>query len=111
MNDLARGYAVLLESSARGVFHAAETTPVPLAALTAAIGSAAGVPVRSWSLAEAVATHGDVAAYLAADAALDASRLRDLGWEPVFGDALGGVCGALLNPAQGYAEPARRSPS
>ena len=103
VNDLARGYAVLLESPARGVFHAAETAPVPMAALTAAIGAAAGVPTRSWSLTEALATHGDLAAYLAADAALDATRLRDLGWEPVFGDVLGGVCGALRNPAQGYA--------
>jgi hypothetical protein len=80
-----------------------------MAALTAAIADAAGVPVRSWSLTEALATHGDLAAYLAADAALDATRLRDLGWEPVFGTALDGVCGALRNPAQGYAVSAPRS--
>ncbi|WP_405639228.1 hypothetical protein [Streptomyces uncialis] len=36
------------------------------------------------------------------DAALDASRLRSLGWSPVFGEALGGICGALRNPVQGY---------
>ena len=53
------------------------------------------VPARSWSLDEALATHGPLAEYLAMDAALDAGRLRGLGWTPVFGEALGGVCGAL----------------
>ncbi|GLZ42339.1 NAD-dependent epimerase/dehydratase family protein [Actinokineospora sp. NBRC 105648] len=103
VRDLALGYALLLESTASGVFHAAETDPVPVVTLTTAVGAAAGVPVRSWDLAEALATHGGMAGYLAADAALDGGRLRALGWEPVFGMAVGGVTGALGNPAQGYA--------
>lgn len=102
VNDLACGYAALLESSACGVFHTAEAAPVPMVSLTTAMGDAAGVPVRSWTLAEALESHGPLAGYLAMDAALDANRLRDLGWSPVFGDALGGICGALRNPAQGY---------
>lgn len=101
--DLAVAYATVLESRAGGVFHAAETSPEPMAALVEAVGAAAGVPVRSWSLQEAVQTHGPLAAYLAMDAALDAGRLRGLGWSPRFGETVGGIRGALLNPAQGYA--------
>ncbi|MGV9316688.1 NAD-dependent epimerase/dehydratase family protein [Streptomyces sp. NPDC003691] len=102
VNDLAAGYAVLLESPAHGVFHIAEPVPVDMASLAAAIGDAARVPVASWSLSEALETHGPLAGFLAMDAALDATRLRSLGWSPVFGEALGGICGALRNPAQGY---------
>lgn len=100
--DLAMAYALLLESGATGVHHAAETRPESMADLVTAVGLAAGVPVRSWALDEALATHGPMAGYLAADAALDAGRLRGLGWLPRFGDALGGVRSALLNPAQHY---------
>lgn len=103
VGDLALAYALLLESRAAGVFHAAEATPVPMAALFSAVGDAAGVPVRSWSLAEALETHGFLAGFLAMDAVLDASRLRGLGWTPRFGEALTGICGALRNPAQRYA--------
>jgi nucleoside-diphosphate-sugar epimerase len=101
--DLAVAYAMVLESGAAGVFHAAEPSPEPMAELMAAVGGAAGVPVRSWSLEEALRTHGPLAGYLAMDAALDAGRLRGLGWSPRFGEAVGGIRGALLNPAQGYA--------
>jgi len=103
VRDLAVAYALILETGATGVFHAAETDPVPIADLAAAIGDAAGVPVGSWPLTDAVAALGGTAAYLATDAALDAGRLRALGWRPAFGDAVDGVCGALRNPAQGYA--------
>jgi nucleoside-diphosphate-sugar epimerase len=106
VNDLALGYAAVLESDAAGVFHAAEA-PVSMAELFAAVGDAAGVPVRSWPLAEALATHGFLAGFLANDAALDAGRLRGLGWVPSFGEALGGICVALRNPAQHYALPRR----
>ncbi|MEV8633608.1 NAD-dependent epimerase/dehydratase family protein [Streptosporangium sp. NPDC051023] len=102
VSDLALAYALVLESGATGVFHAAEATPVPMADLFSAIGDAAGVPVRSWSLAEALETYGFLAGFLAADAALDASRLRGLGWSPRFGETLTGICGALRNPAQRY---------
>jgi nucleoside-diphosphate-sugar epimerase len=102
VHDLAIAYALVLESGATGVFHAAEATPESMASLFGAIGSAAGVPVRSWPLEEALATHGPLAGYLAMDAALDAGRLRGLGWSPRFGEALDGICGALRNPAQGY---------
>jgi nucleoside-diphosphate-sugar epimerase len=88
VNDLALGYAAVLESEAAGVFHAAEATPVPMAELFAAVGDAAGVPVRSWPLAEALDTHGLLAGFLASDAALDAARLRGLGWFPRFGEVL-----------------------
>lgn len=74
--------------------------------LAAAVGDAAGVPVGSWTLPQALAAHGGLAAYLAMDAALDAGRLRGLGWSPVFGDAVQGICGALRNPAQRYATAA-----
>jgi nucleoside-diphosphate-sugar epimerase len=100
--DLAVAYATVLESGAGGVFHAAEAVPEPMAGLAAAVGSAAGVPVRSWTLGEALEQHGPLAGYLAMDAALDAGRLRGLGWQPRFGLAVGGIRGALLNPAQGY---------
>ncbi|MBG0822847.1 NAD-dependent epimerase/dehydratase family protein [Planomonospora sp. ID91781] len=103
VGDLALAYARILEGGATGVFHAAEADPVPMADLTAAIGDAAGVPVGSWTLAEALASRGGLAAYLAMDAVLDAGRLRSLGWSPVFGDAVQGICGALCNPAQRYA--------
>ncbi|WP_283136057.1 NAD-dependent epimerase/dehydratase family protein [Rhizohabitans arisaemae] len=103
VGDLALAYAVLLESEATGVFHVAETAPVPMARLFAAIGDAAGVPACSWSLAEALETHGPLAGFLAMDAALDAGRLRRLGWAPRFGQTLHGICGALRNPAQHYA--------
>lgn len=102
VSDLACGYAALLESPVRGVFHTAEAEPVPMASLMAAMGAAAKVPVRSWSLTEALAAHGPLAGFLAMDAAIDAGRLRGLGWAPVFGDALGGIRGAVRNPAQGY---------
>ncbi|WP_438038932.1 NAD-dependent epimerase/dehydratase family protein [Sorangium sp. So ce128] len=105
VRDLAVAYAMLLESDARGVFHAAEASPEPMAALFAAIGDAAGVPVGSWSLAEALAAHGPIAGFLAMDAALDATRLRGLGWSPEVGEALGGIRGALRDPAQGYRAP------
>ncbi|MEU5694461.1 NAD-dependent epimerase/dehydratase family protein [Actinosynnema sp. NPDC020468] len=104
--DLAAAYALLVETPARGVFHAAEAEPVPVRSLTGGVAEAAGVPARSWPLEEALATHGPSAVYLASDAALDAGRLRGLGWEPVFGTAVGGVLGALGNPAQGYARRA-----
>ncbi|WP_437524592.1 NAD-dependent epimerase/dehydratase family protein [Sorangium sp. So ce726] len=105
VRDLAAAYAMLLESDARGVFHAAEASPEPMAALFAAIGDAAGVPVGSWSLAEALPAHGPLAGFLAMDAALDATRLRRLGWTPEIGEALGGIGGALRDPAQGYRAP------
>jgi hypothetical protein len=79
-----------------------------MAALFSAIGDAAGVPVRSWSLAEARAAHGLMAEFLALDAALDATKLRGLGWSPRVGEALGGICGALRNPAQGYSNDLTR---
>ncbi|WP_434041189.1 MULTISPECIES: NAD-dependent epimerase/dehydratase family protein [Sorangium] len=107
VQDLAVAYATLLESEATGVFHAAEASPEPMAALFSAIGDAAGVPARSWSLAEAQAAHGLIAGFLAIDAALDATRLRGLGWSPRVGEALGGICGALRNPAQGYTDLGR----
>ncbi|GAA3885424.1 NAD-dependent epimerase/dehydratase family protein [Saccharothrix violaceirubra] len=95
VTDLAEAYALLLETPARGVFHAAEASPVALADLMAAVGHAADVPVRSWPLSEALATHGPMAGFLAMDAALDAGRLRDLGWTPTTGDLRGGVVGDL----------------
>lgn len=67
-----------------------------------AIGDAAAVPVRSWSLEEACAAHGPLAGFLAMDAALDATKLRALGWSPREGEALGGLCGSLRNPAESY---------
>jgi nucleoside-diphosphate-sugar epimerase len=103
VGDLAEAYALILERGATGVFHAAEAVPVTMADLFTAVGHAAGVPVSSWPLAEALATHGPLAAYLAGDAALDAGRLRARGWVPVTGDALGGILGSLRDPAQGYA--------
>ncbi|WP_437828763.1 NAD-dependent epimerase/dehydratase family protein [Sorangium sp. So ce1153] len=105
VRDLAVAYAMLLESDATGVFHAAEGSPEAMAALFAAVGDAAGVPVRSWSLAEARAAHGIMADFLAMDAALDATRLRGLGWSPRGGEAVGGICGALRDPAEGYRAP------
>ncbi|MFJ4771049.1 NAD-dependent epimerase/dehydratase family protein [Streptomyces uncialis] len=105
VNDLATGYATLLETPTHGVFHIAEPVPVDMVSLAAAIGDAACVPVASWSLPEALETHGPLAGFLAMDAALDASRLRSLGWSPVFGQTLEGICGALRNPAQGYRAP------
>lgn len=103
VGDLALAYTLVLESRASGVFHVAEAVPVSMADLFSAVGDAAGVPVRSWSLAEALETHGPLAGFLAMDAALDASRVRGLGWTPRFGEALPGICGALRNPAQRYA--------
>ncbi|WP_437480061.1 NAD-dependent epimerase/dehydratase family protein [Sorangium sp. So ce1014] len=105
VRDLAVAYAMLLESDATGVFHAADASPEPMATLFSAVGEVAGVPVRSWSLAEAQAAHGPLASFLARDAALDATRLRGLGWTPRVGEALGGICGALRNPSQGYGPP------
>ncbi|WP_437314866.1 NAD-dependent epimerase/dehydratase family protein [Sorangium sp. So ce385] len=102
VRDLAVAYAMLLESDATGVFHAADASPEPMATLFSAIGDVARVPVGSWSLAEARAAHGLMAGFLAMDAALDAAKLRRLGWTPRVGEALGGICGALRNPAQGY---------
>ncbi|WP_437925098.1 NAD-dependent epimerase/dehydratase family protein [Sorangium sp. So ce291] len=110
VRDLAVAYAMLLESDATGVFHAAEASPEAMAALFAAVGDAAGVPVRSWSLAEARATHGLLAGFLAMDAALDATRLRGLGWSPRVGEAVGGICGALRDPAEGYLKPSDHRP-
>jgi nucleoside-diphosphate-sugar epimerase len=100
--DLAVAYATVLESGATGVFHAAEERPEAMRDLMTAVGGAAGVPVRSWPLPEALATVGPMAGYLAMDAALDAGRLRGLGWRPAVGAAVGGIRGALGNPAQGY---------
>ncbi|GAB3850427.1 Rossmann-fold NAD(P)-binding domain-containing protein [Dactylosporangium cerinum] len=100
--DLAVAYATVLEQRDTGVFHVAEHTPEPMADIVAAVGGAAGVPVRPWSLEEALQTHGPLAGYLAMDAALDAGRLRGLGWVPRFGEAVGGIRGALTNPAQAY---------
>ncbi|PRX12689.1 NAD-dependent epimerase/dehydratase family protein [Actinoplanes italicus] len=102
VSDLASAYTLILEKKATGAFHAAEAVPVTMADLFEAIGYAAAVPVKSWTLAEALATHGPLAGYLAGDAALDAGRLRALGWTPATGDALGGIGGALRDPAQGY---------
>jgi len=106
VTDLAEAYALILESGATGVFHAAEASPVAMSELFSAVGAAADVPVMSWPLTEALATHGPLAGFLAMDAALDAGRLRALGWTPGFGDALGGISGALRNPAQRYAREA-----
>jgi nucleoside-diphosphate-sugar epimerase len=103
VRDLAAAYTMILEKNATGAFHAAEAVPVTMSGLIEAIGYAAGVPAKSWTLAEALATHGPLAGYLAADAALDAGRLRALGWAPATGDALGGITGALRDPAEGYA--------
>lgn len=103
VNDLALAYATVLESGVSGVFHAAEAAPVTIVELITAVGEAAGVPVRSWPLAEAIETQGFLAGFLASDAALDAGRLRALGWTPRFGEAVGGICTALRNPAQHYA--------
>ncbi|MFY0535917.1 NAD-dependent epimerase/dehydratase family protein [Nannocystis pusilla] len=102
VRDLAVGYVQLLEGDARGVFHAAEAEPVAMAALFAAIADAAEVPLGSWSLAAARAALGPMADFLAMDAAIDASKLRRLGWTPRVGAAVGGIIGALGNPAQGY---------
>ncbi|MFF4986183.1 NAD-dependent epimerase/dehydratase family protein [Streptosporangium saharense] len=103
VGDLALAYTLVLESRASGVFHVAEAAPVSMADLFSAVGDAAGVPVRSWSLTEALETHGPMAGFLAMDAALDAGRVRGLGWAPRFGEAVAGICGALRNPAQRYA--------
>jgi nucleoside-diphosphate-sugar epimerase len=103
VSDLAEAYALILEREATGAFHAAEALPVTMAELFEAVGYAAGVPVKSWTLTEALAAHGPMAGHLAGDAALDAGRLRSLGWTPSTGDALGGITGALRDPAQGYA--------
>ncbi|MDC0719097.1 NAD-dependent epimerase/dehydratase family protein [Nannocystis bainbridge] len=102
VRDLAVGYALLLEGDARGVFHAAESEPVAMATLFAAIAEAAGVPLGSWPLAEAQAGLGPIAGFLAMDAATDAGKLRGLGWTTRVGEVVGGITGALRNPAQGY---------
>ena len=102
VRDLAVAYSLLAESNERGVFHVAEREPVAMKQLFSAIGEAAYVAVKSWSLERASAEHGPMAGFLALDAALDAGKLRSLGWETRFGDALGDVCGALGNPAQRY---------
>lgn len=101
--DLAIAYTLILETEATGIFHAAELDSVSMRDLANAIGHAAGVPSTSWTLDEALAAHGPMAGMMAMDAALDAGRLRSLGWAPRFGDAVHGVLGALRNPVQGYA--------
>ncbi|MEU4160736.1 NAD-dependent epimerase/dehydratase family protein [Actinoplanes sp. NPDC026670] len=80
VDDLAEAYALIVETGATGVFHCAEMVPVTMADLVTAIGAAAGVPVASWTHAEALAAHGPLAGFLAMDAALDAGRLRGMGW-------------------------------
>jgi len=102
VRDLAVGYALLLEGDARGVFHAAEDRPVAMATLFAAIAEAAAVPLGSWRLADAQAGLGLMAGFLALDAVIDAGKLRRLGWTPRVGEVVGGITGALRNPAQGY---------
>ncbi|MFD1364261.1 NAD-dependent epimerase/dehydratase family protein [Actinoplanes sichuanensis] len=96
VDDLAEAYALILETGATGVFHCADAVPVTMADLVTAIGAAAGVPVASWALAEALAVHGPLAGHLAVDAALDAGRLRGLGWTSRTGDGSGGICGHLV---------------
>lgn len=103
VTDLAIAYAIILETKATSIFHAAELDPVSMRDLADAIGHAAGVPPKPWTLDEALATHGPMASMLATDAVLDAGRLQRLGWAPRFGKAVLGVLGALRNPAQGYA--------
>jgi nucleoside-diphosphate-sugar epimerase len=102
VRDLAVAYAVLLESRARGVFHAAEAAPTRMRDLFGAIGAVAAVPVASWSLEDAAAKHGPMAGFLAMDAALDATKLRGLGWVPRVGEALGGILQAVVHPTHGY---------
>lgn len=110
VRDVALAYARLIETEAAGVFHASEVQPVSMARLFATVAEVAGVPLRSWSLEEALAVHGPMASFLAHDAALDASKLRGIGWSTTFGEELGGVCGALTNPAQGYRATASSAP-
>jgi nucleoside-diphosphate-sugar epimerase len=94
VRDLARAYALLVESSLSGVFHVAEEAPLRMVDLMTAVGRRAEVPVASWSLTDALASHGPMAGFLAMDAALDATRLREaVGWEPVIATALGGLQG------------------
>lgn len=96
VRDLARAYALLAESSLSGVFHVAEQAPLRMTDLMTAVGRRAGVPVRSWSRDQALAGHGPMAGFLANDAALDASRLRDaVRWEPTIATALRGFISSL----------------
>lgn len=95
VRDLAQAYALLVESPHSGVFHVAEAEPLPMRDIMTAVSHCAEVPVASWSLTEAMTTHGPLAGFLAMDAALDATRLRRLvGWQPTVADALGGLLGA-----------------
>ncbi|MGH1342478.1 MAG: NAD-dependent epimerase/dehydratase family protein [Nannocystales bacterium] len=97
VRDLARAYVLLAESEARGVFHVAEREPEPMLGLWRAIAEAASVQLQPRTLAEAIEADGPLAAFLAMDAALDATRLGTLGWTPEIGASMGGIRGALAS--------------
>jgi hypothetical protein len=55
------------------------------------------IPVTTWSLEEAVASHGAISVFLARDTAIRAGKIRSPGWFPRVGSVIGGIRGALTN--------------
>ena len=108
VRDLAVAYCLLVESDLNGAFHAAESDPIDMRSLVTAVASVAGAEVVGWPLTEATANAGPLAAALARESALDASKLRhSTPWRPVVGESIGGIVVALTCPTQGYTDSAQ----
>lgn len=83
-DDVARLYHLVLEGGARGIFHAAEGTAMPVKDIAQACSRAAGFggTTRSIPLEEARAELGAAADALALDQRVTARRSTQIGWKP-----------------------------
>jgi nucleoside-diphosphate-sugar epimerase len=81
--DLAELYRLVVERSARGIFHGVDGASPAVAAAASAASRAAGKgAVRAVPLDEARKTMGPMADALAMDQVVVSARARDVGWAP-----------------------------
>ncbi len=84
VQDLARFYRLVVERSARGVFHAVDGNAVPLAEVARSASEAAGAggATRSVPLEQARQGLGGFADALALDQVVETRRAGEIGWRP-----------------------------
>lgn len=95
LQDLATLYATVVETSARGVFHAVDGRPQTVERVLECVGQACSVPIsqqNETAVRDTLDAHAvDV---MKRDVALDSPRARALGWSPRYPDFAAGVADA-----------------
>jgi nucleoside-diphosphate-sugar epimerase len=97
LEDLARLYRLVVEKSARGIFHGVDNHPLKAVEIAKAANQAAGknASVKSLSLGEARKKWGLMADALIMDQKIVSKRSHDLGWKPSHSSFLKGAAEAF----------------